>query len=129
MTNPMDEQAISAVNRQFEAAFDQGDAAGVAGVYTASGQILPPNLEPMDGKDAIRAFWQGAMDMGITAAKLETIELEVLGETAIEVGRGTLYVDGGQVADVASYIVIWKKEEGNWRWHRDIWNSNMPAPG
>ena len=127
MSNTKDQQAISAVNRRFEAAFEQGDAAGVAGVYTSTARILPPNFEPMDGKEAIQAFWQGAMDMGIQAAQLETIELEIHGDTAIEVGRGTLYVAGGQVADIASYIVIWKKEHNEWRWHRDIWNSDRPA--
>lgn len=119
-------QSISTVNRQFEAAFDAGDAAAVAEVYTEDGQILPPNYEPMSGKPAIQAFWQGAMDMGIVAAKLETVELDVLGDTAVEVGKGTLFAAGDQVADEAKYIVVWKREKGEWRWDRDIWNSSLP---
>jgi uncharacterized protein (TIGR02246 family) len=121
--------AIAAVNRQFEAAFEQGNAGGVAALYTSTGQILPPNFEPMSGKEAIQGFWQGAMDMGIRGAQLKTAELEVHGETAIEVGQGTLLTEGGQVADIAKYIVVWRKENGEWRLHRDIWNSNRPAPG
>ena len=121
--------AISAVNRQFEAAFEKGDAAGIAAVYTEDGQILPPNFEPMNGKEAIQAFWQGVMDMGIVAAKLETIELDVQGNMAVEVGKGTLYAAGKQIADVAKYIVVWQKEQGEWRWYRDIWNSSLPAAG
>jgi uncharacterized protein (TIGR02246 family) len=127
MASADDKQGISSTNRQFEAGFEQGDAGAIAALYTADGQILPPNSEPMTGKEAIQGFWQGVVDMGIKAAKLETAELELHGDKAIEVGTGTLYVEGGQVADTVKYIVIWKKENGEWRLHRDIWNSNMPA--
>lgn len=24
---------------------------------------------------------------------------------------------------VAKYVVVWKKEDGQWRLHRDIWNT------
>ncbi len=31
--------------------------------------------------------------------------------------------------DKGKYVVVWKKQNGNWKMYRDIWNSNMPAPG
>jgi len=37
--------------------------------------------------------------------------------------------DRGYVLDKGKYIVIWKQEEGQWKLHRDIFNSSMPAPG
>jgi ketosteroid isomerase-like protein len=51
------------------------------------------------------------------------------GDTAVEVGRYTLSGEGGQVLDTGKYVVIWKKEDDAWRYHRDIWNSSMPLPG
>ena len=62
--------AIAAGNTKFMAAFQRGDAAGVAACYTDDGQLLPPNGEPMTGTDSIAAFWQGAMAMGLKDAKL-----------------------------------------------------------
>jgi ketosteroid isomerase-like protein len=67
------------------------------------------------------------MGMGIKTVKLETLELEVHGEAAVEVGTYTLGAEGGQTIDHGKYVVVWKNDAGSWRLHRDIWNSSMPA--
>jgi len=118
---------IDSKNATFMAAFRRGDSAGMATVYTEDAEILPPNLPPMYGKPAIQAFWQGALDMGIAEAVLETVEFEQAGDMAWEVGKGVLKTKAGQVLDDAKYIVIWKREHGAWKWHRDIWNSSQAA--
>jgi len=121
--------AIAAASERFMAVFSRGDAAGVAAAYTEDGQVLPPNNDAIAGQQGIRTFWQGAMQMGIKAVKLESIEVEGSGHTAYEVGRYTLQNEGGQVLDTGKYVVIWKHEAGQWKVHRDIWNSSRPAPG
>jgi ketosteroid isomerase-like protein len=83
----------------------------------------------MTGREAIRAFWQRAMDMGLTEARIETLEVEEHGDTAIELSKFTLYVHGGRRADAGKFIVIWKRKDGQWRLHRGIFNSSLPAPG
>jgi ketosteroid isomerase-like protein len=120
---------IAAANEVFMQVFGRGDAAGLAALYTEDGQLLPPNAGFMTGKEAIQAFWQGAMDMGIKGAKLEIGEVEDHGETAIEVSKFTLSGEEGQVLDEGKYIVIWKRVGGQWKLHRDIFNSSKPAPG
>ena len=122
-------EEIAAANVAFMAAFRGGDAAGVAVLYTATGQLLPPNMDTMAGQAAIQAFWQGAMDMGIRSAQLEIAEVEGHGDTAVEVSQYTLCGEGGQVLDQGKYIVVWKREGGQWKLHRDIFNSSLPAPG
>ena len=118
---------IQAAGESFMATFKRGDAAGVAALYTTDGQLLPTHSDFVTGAEAIRAFWQGAMDMGIKEAKLEAVEAEGHGDTAIEVGKYTLLAEGGQVADAGKYVVIWRKVDGVWKLHRDIWNSSQPA--
>jgi uncharacterized protein (TIGR02246 family) len=120
--------AIAAGDENFMAAFSRGDAAGLAALYTEDGQILPSNSDFVTGRQAIQAFWQGAMDMGIKSVKLEIVEVEDHGDTAIEVGKYTLQGEAGQVLDTGKYIVIWKQVDGQWKLHRDIFNSSMPAP-
>ena len=118
---------ILAANEKFMAAFSRGDAAACAACYMEQGQLLPPNSDVIADKQAIHTFWQGAMHMGITAAKLDTVEVEDHGNTINEVGKYTLQGVGGQVLDTGKYVVIWRQEAGQWKIHRDIWNSSRPA--
>jgi len=121
-------EAIAAVNQAFMTAFARGDAAGVAALYTADGQLLPPGSDIVTGKAGIEAFWQGMMAMGvIKRAELHRLELDQHGDTAIEVGRATLYNEAGEVIDRPKYVVVWKCEASQWKLHRDIWNSDTPG--
>jgi uncharacterized protein (TIGR02246 family) len=116
--------AIQAANERFMRAFAQADAAGLASLYTEDGQLLPPGGAAAHGWQTIRAFWQAVMDSGISAAQLEVAEVEDHGDTAIEVSRYTLLGADERVLDRGKYIVIWKQERGQWKLHRDIFNSN-----
>jgi ketosteroid isomerase-like protein len=33
----------------------------------------------------------------------------------------------GKVADRGKYVVIWKRVGGEWKLHRDIWTTSLPA--
>lgn len=121
---------IESANTDFVAAFKRGDAAAMAALYTAQGQLLPANSDVVRGTAAIRQFWQGIIDMGLQDAVLETLELEAHGDTAIEVGRYKLLAAAGVLADSGKYLVVWKNQDGAWRLHRDIWTtSQAPAAG
>ena len=63
--------------------------------------------------------------MGIKNAKLNILEVDQHGDTAIEVGQYTLSSADDQVMDQGKYVVIWKYENGCWKLHRDIWNTSM----
>ena len=122
-------RAIVEANERFMAAFNSGDAAALAALYTEEGQVLPPNSDFVSGRQAVQGFWQAVMDMGVKEARLETGEVEGHGDTAAEVSTFTLLGEGGQVLDEGKYIVIWKQDKGRWKLHRDIFNSSLPAQG
>ena len=48
-----------------------------------------------------------------------------VGDTANEVGKLELRDAEGKVLDRAKYVVIWKKEGGSWKLHRDIWTTSV----
>ena len=120
-------EAILAANEKFMDAFGRGDAAGLAALYTEDGEVMPPNSDFVRGKQAVQGFWQAVMDMGIKGAKIETAEVESHGDAIVEVSTYELQGGEGQTLDAGKFIVIWKQEDGQWKLHRDIFNSSLPA--
>ena len=111
----------------FEKTFSQGNATGLADLYTKDGMLLPTGSDVVKGKQAICDFWHGVMDMGIKEAKLDIQEVELQGDVAVEVGRYQLKGAGSEMIDQGKYVVIWKQEEGKWKLHRDIWNTSRTS--
>jgi ketosteroid isomerase-like protein len=72
------------------AAFSNGDAAARAALYAEDGQVLPPNSDFVVGRPPIQAFWQAVIDMGVKGARLDIVEVEGHGHTAIEISKFAL---------------------------------------
>ena len=120
--------AIARNNATFMQRFGDGDAAGVAGLYTKDSVLLPPGSDPLAGRDAVEGFWKAAMGMGVAGIALETDDVEDAGEVAVETCRYVLSVGDGQEIDNGKYLVVWRQEGGEWSLHRDMWNtSRAPA--
>ena len=93
-------------------------------VYTVDARVLPPGAPLMKGREAIRQFWQaGIAALGIKGARLTTLELEMTGDTAVEIGEAELHFRETGPA-TAKYVVHWKLIDGQWLWDKDIWNMN-----
>ena len=120
--------AIVVADHNFMQTFARGDAKAIANLYTSDGQLLPAHHDVVTGQQAIQEFWQVAIDGGVKTIQLDTIEVGGHGDMAIEVGKYRLGGEGEQLLDEGKYIVIWKREDSQWRLHRDIWNTSMPAP-
>lgn len=117
---------IQAANQKFMDAFAKG-ATTMGSLYTSDAELMPPGSETVTGNAAIGTFWKGAFDSGVKRAKLETLEATQGGDQVTEVGHYTLYGAGDVQMDAGKYVVVWKKEGGNWKLHRDIWNTSAPA--
>jgi uncharacterized protein (TIGR02246 family) len=118
---------IGRLNDNFMETFRRGDAAGMGELYTEDGQLLPPNGDFTRGPQAIGRFWGGAMEAGVRSIRLGNGEVEQHGNTAVEVNTATLHGTNDEVLDEVKYIIVWKRENGEWKIHRDIYNSSRPA--
>jgi ketosteroid isomerase-like protein len=118
--------AIGAVNSEFMADFNRGDLASVAQFYTEDAQLLAPNHEPFAGRGTIAAVLGGLRGDG-GSLRLETLEAEAQGDMAWEQGRYTLSGADGAERDRGKYLVIWKQVNGQWRLHRDMLSTSLPA--
>ncbi len=112
---------VEAGNRAFIAAFLRGDAKGVANLYTEDAQVIAPGSSVARGRSAIAAAWQKSIDAGVKDLTLETADVESSGDLACETGVVRLVAKDGGLTE-GRYVVVWKRADGKWKLHRDIWN-------
>lgn len=120
-----DHEGIARTIRKFEEAFSNGDPRrATMEIYTKNARILPPGAPMIAGRENIADFWAGAAQQwGITGAKLTTMDLQIRGEWAHEIGRATLSL-GSQQETTVKYAMLWKRDDGIWRFDVDIWNTD-----
>lgn len=118
-------ETISSIYENFESTFAQGNVKSISEFYTDDAKLVPPESDFIQGKENIAAFWQMAIDLGITSVKLDLVEIEQHGDTAIELGKYTMLTGNNDVIDHGKGLVIWKFENGFWKIHRDMWNTSV----
>jgi ketosteroid isomerase-like protein len=112
------ESEIRAVTKQFQDAFARVDIEGLTSLYTSDGMVLAPTLDIMLGKDEIRNFWQ-VFSLPGCEVSFEFVDFDIKGDTATTVAYYTLT---GPINEYGKSVVIWKRVNGQWKFHRDIWN-------
>ncbi len=124
--SPATAQDIQTANRLFEEeVVARRNVAALDSIYTRDAAILPPGGEMITGLDNIKSFWTGAIAaLDVSSAKLETVSFQPLGDGGYEIGRAVLNFTSGAPSLHVKYVVVWKKEDGAWKWHVDIWNPN-----
>lgn len=119
-------EQIASVNKELEEAMRDGSASRLTAIYSSDGQLLPPNEKSISGVENIYEYWTKVIESGITSADLVTLELDLLESTAIEVGSYVMK-KGQEVEDEGKYLIVWKYENNEWKYHKDIWNSDLAS--
>jgi uncharacterized protein (TIGR02246 family) len=116
---------IEKLNDVWTAAFNRGDAAAVAALYTEDAYVLPPGSAMVKGRAAIEAFWRQAAQQ-MSDAKLTTVDVLPLGRSAArEIGTVTLKTKSQPPQEVVGkYVVVWRKIGRDWKLATDIWNTD-----
>lgn len=104
------------------------DAAGVAALYTEDAQLLPPDQEIVTGRAAIQEFIARTNLPGGPALEIVTVETLVFGDHAYRQGSFRLKGPDGSAVASGKILELWKKVDGQWLIHRDMWSANAPPP-
>ena len=136
-TSAQAKRAIDAADAAWARLTTAGHADSIAELYHANGVMLPPNMPPVRGKEAIRAFMVTMNSMS-SPPPILTIRAESVwasGPWAMELGRwnfawaaGAKRPPGAPAADSGKYVVRWVNENGRWLMVQDIWNSDVALP-
>lgn len=118
---------IQAAQDRLADAIAARDADRAASLYTEDARLIPQGGPACTGREAIAAFFGGALANGIVGARFTTEDVDGDDARAIEIGGYTLYAatpDGERVlAAEGRYLVAWRKIDGSWLMHRDMFNS------
>src|SRR5262245_17472379 len=67
-------RGIEAAVAQYVTATNQGDSEALTALYAEDAVLLPPDHEPIQGREAIGAFWRQGTDEGL---EVRTLRIEV----------------------------------------------------
>jgi len=127
-----EEQAIRALDADWNAAIAKKDLDAIVNLYAADGATMWPDAPASRGSAAIRAAWVELMKTpGITGTiVVDRIQVAQSGDVAFDEGHVDLEVDTpqGRAKETVKYLVGWKKVGGAWKVAYDMYNSNAPAP-
>ncbi|MEY3739103.1 MAG: hypothetical protein RL544_1881 [Bacteroidota bacterium] len=118
---------IEATNLEVSAFMAKGDSVGLASCYGTDGALLLNNMPPIKGQANLVKVWGGFINAGIAAIELNTTEVWGDENYITEYGTFVLKAKDSTQLDKGKYLVLWKKENGKWKFHRDISNSDLPV--
>ncbi|MGH6719148.1 MAG: YybH family protein [Alphaproteobacteria bacterium] len=122
-------QAFKNVDPQFAAAFNRGDAAGVAALYTRDTLYLVPDAAMAKGRKAMQAAVQRGIDSGWRNMKFTSVQAGSDGDLAYHIGKLAVDVPTatGKRREKGKFIDIYKRQkDGSWMIHATIYNSDKP---
>jgi uncharacterized protein (TIGR02246 family) len=120
---PGADQGPQSAMEQFRTAFNRQDASGVASVFKGDANLLPPGKPMMTGTEAIRAYWQGAFNAGVSHIEKTPIDVAVSGDLAVETSSYVVTFKDQQI--IGKDTLVWRRGKDNlWRIASDIWNND-----
>lgn len=126
-----EEARIRELDRQALRAAQAKDAATFANLYSEDAVHIPANMPVARGREALRRAWAEGLAMPGLSIQWDPTRIEVAESGDLAYVLGTYRVGGdmpgGRMDDRGSYIVIWKKIDGQWRAIADIGASEVPV--
>ena len=120
-------RAIAQASAGFVAAFLAQDVQRIARHYTPQGRLLLSHVDLITGRPAIRAFWQGVLDMGISCAERTVVDWQNVDTLGNEIGTYTLCHQDGTIADQGTYVALWQWTGNGWQIRYEVWRSSWLA--
>ena len=111
----VEEKAIRDAAQALAAAFEKGDAAAFASLWTSEGEYDDEGSEPVRGRDAIvKAYAEFFAKRSAAKATAKTESVRFLGQdTAIEEGTFTVQAADAP-ADASRYSTLYVRQNGKW---------------
>ena len=119
-------ETIMTLEREWSQKFGEGDIGWIMDLHAANPVQLPPDADAVVGAEAVRAAWQGMIDTeGLEIAWEPTAAFVApSGDMAWDYGTATMTTPDGSVP--MKYLVVWTRQEGEWKVAADMFNTAAP---
>ncbi|HYM08590.1 MAG TPA: DUF4440 domain-containing protein [Terriglobales bacterium] len=102
-------------------------------LYVPDATVLRPNVPMVRGAAAIREFFFGLLDAGMSEVEMDPQRAELLGDYGYETGRCKSLVPsavGKRREDRGKYLVLLNRQaNGEWKILADCWSSDLSLGG
>jgi len=97
-------------------------------LYAPDATVVRPNVPPVRSTAAIREFFFTALEAGLGDVEMETLRIELFGDTAYDVGRCTMLVPsatGKRREERGKYVILATRQAGEWKIVLDCWSTDL----
>lgn len=109
----------------FSEYYTSGNYEALADAYCKDGIILPPGADIIKGREAIKQRWILPEGLSVPYHKIIPKEIKIIGDYAYDIGYyegRTVRKDKSEVSWKGKYLIVWKKEDNDWKIYADAWN-------
>lgn len=126
VNNAKERDMLMTLEQKWSDMYGEGDIEGVAELLASESVLLVPGEPPAVGRDSVLALTREllaaeAADGVSVSWKSEAAFVSSAGDMAYDYGRSTSQLADGTVI-MGSYLVVWTKENGEWKVAADIFN-------
>jgi ketosteroid isomerase-like protein len=111
------EKNIESRLREYEGYLKNGDSISLGNMYTEDAEIIPSAV----GRENITKVFGSMIRDSITGSSFKTTKLWGNDQLLVEDGTGTWYHTNGTAVGSGRYLLVWKKDDGEWKILRDTW--------
>jgi uncharacterized protein (TIGR02246 family) len=126
---PAEQDSVRAVNVAWYRAYNAGDGAAVAALYTDDAVLSAPGAPPARGAAAIRDFYLKDAAQFAASNLVEAddpgSDIGISGNTAWQWMTYKIRDKSGTTMDTGKSLTVFEKRNGKWMIVRDTWNSDI----
>ena len=119
-------RAVQYIGNLWTSELAEGNVQPIVDSFGEGFKCYVPNVGIQDNKQAAAA-WQQGVDDGLRQITIETLEIVSEGSLGYETGAYSILNDQETASESGHYLFVWRLENGEWKWHRQMWNYHFKA--
>ena len=127
------ETALRKVTQDWALACNVKQLDDLVDLYLPDATVLRPNVPAVRGTAAIREFFFGLLDAGMSEVEMDPLRVELFGDFGYEAGRCKSLVPsaaGKRREERGKYLVLLNRQSnGEWKILADSWSSDLSLGG